>query len=1119
MRLSDTGRSAHPSIRANTLRHYPLDEAGLGSALDHARGATAAVVGASAGPFSVESPTGTGRRFSDTVAAGLTEGSTDAELQAAALGDWTASVLIRLTASPSGTDYAWTISGDGSSELAANNYLASLRILTDRRMGVLWEHSAGTDVASETTTYKLPLYKWTLVTVVKSATTGPGPGGTCTVTWYVNGYEVETTPGVVNASDGSSAVLRLGNNLATVPDRFPQADIDCFQFHQGVLDVDSIREDVRRLYLLPFHARTDAKVLTEDSTGVMRDLTNHNGLDWVDSVETVDEIDQACSTATIRLLREQGSRSLAGFRTDTINNLTDAQDVSSFAQLITEGRDVEVFTARLPLGLVATARDWVSAFKGAIDDIEEASGEAVVLNCRDQGGRLVDTYIEETITYGAPDPGSAVEGEMQFILDDNDNVLGPTSTVARTGSYAPLTLYTPTSPSWAVLEWKQRREGVLAALRTLAGQIGWECRYRWDPNPSAPQWRLTFYDPDRDRLDADVLFKADDILEVTQFARSILGIRNVVRVVYPSSETAAPAVPALPAGYTGRSGWNDLDGEGARMTAYVEVQSDDSITLYGQRLFMEIAESSSSQIDSMAEAFRMAYGALRDLEVAQLDKGITLPCMPEMELNDFVLFAPNAQLFSGTQRLAVKRLTHTIGDTCTTQVQLRGKPSVGWKRWLRLETRAGNGRPGVVSPDDANADLAQGDLLKVVRNILDRTSYLKGGKFLQVRNGSFQGFANGKQHPPDAWAMRAGTWITDAEADTTDNNSGNIAVRLKTVTAQLETDLIPCQADHNTPYSVQLTWKRGAVSTYYPRVDVEFYDVNKVLLAGTLTLEPAGFRPCFETVPNTSGVWFTSRADGVRPPSAGTARFIRLVVRGSLTGVFTPLWIDDVALYRTARELKSYYDTNVMGSLTPVDQWFPVRWVTQPYPLTVLEHSVTHSNDWGNNHFQSGTGATALGLATVPLTGETVLDNSGASVSNAGWGFYAREDGLYHIQATVIAVSPSNAVGQYMPVRIVKNATYNAVANQWYNTGGLVLFQGNAQQLEPKGVFGNAALNASAFLRATIMNMQTTVNLKKGERITVEWYRHNFGGISIPIPFPSLLSDATKIQIKHEQVQ
>jgi hypothetical protein len=1003
-------------------------------------------------------------------------------LQAAALGDWTASVLIRLTASPTGTDYAWTISGDGSSELAANNYLASLRILTDRRMGVLWEHSAGTDVASETTTYKLPLYKWTLVTVVKSATTGPGPGGTCTVTWYINGYEVETTPGVVNASDGSSAVLRLGNNLATVPDRFPQADIDCFQFHAGVMDVDSIREDVRRLYLLPFHARTDAKVVTEDSTGVMRDLTNHNGLDWVDSVETVDEIDQACSTATIRLLREQGARSLAGFRTDTINNLTDATDVSSFAQLITEGRDIEVFTARLPLGLVATARDWVSAFKGAIDDIEEASGEAVVLNCRDQGGRLVDTYIEETITYGAPDPGSAVEGEMQFILDDNDSDTGNNSVaglVSRTGSYAPLTLYTPTSPSWAVLEWKQRREGVLAALRTLAGQIGWECRYRWDPNPSAPQWRLTFYDPDRDRLDADVLFRPDDILEVTQFARSILGIRNVVRVVYPSSETAATTEAALrsalniPVSYTIRMGWNDLDGEGARMTAYVEIQSDDSIALYDQRLFMEMAENSSSQIDSAFEAGKMAFGSLRDLEVAQLDKGITLPCMPEMELNDFVLFAPNAQLFSGVQRLAVKRLTHTIGDTATTQVQLRGKPSVGWKRWLRLETRAGNGRPGVVSPDDANADLAQGDLLKVVRNILDRTSYLKGGKFLQVRNPSFDAYASGKQHFPDAWsttpapqAFHGGAWLTDFES-ATDSITASLSLRLKDVNPSAQkaivSDFIPINGARSVSgnryraFTFEATWKSTATSGAGGNgleARFEFYDRDKVYIASESS--------SFASSAAAGTEWIFSKDEDVRVPAGGNAAaFVRIAMHMQ-RNIASDVLVDAVAFYQSALKLK-----------------------LESSGRQAIAAPVAGYNRWQNIRLDDTTFMVNIGGANRP----TPVWAGG--VDGTGYGFLCNEAGRYRI--TCHCAADSNNGGRYISMRFRKNATYRATTGHLKVTAGTEsgtpLGQGTIGETIPKNDAGYnlGTVQANiAFVTATVV-----VELSEGDIVTPEVWSAN----------------------------
>jgi hypothetical protein len=838
--------------RPTTLRHWLLDDPVLGSTYDVITGRAAAVFGTGS-PWVVPACAGVARRFTTAIGGGLRESSADLVSRGALEGNWTATVVVRLTAPPAGTVCLLAFAGP-QTDVATdpNNYLLAFRVDAARKPVLLWEYGGGTNVQIDAATYALPVGKWVALTWRKSGATGPGDtGGTAVVELLANGVRVPVTTGggpvspsvtVTNCSHGSAGVWRLGHEETSggAATAFPPADLACATVAAEVLSNDTLLEDVRRLHLLPFHPRVDLRVDVANPSGVAVDLCHHEGLDWVDEVTIDDEQDQPCMTARVSLLREQAALGLAGLRTDTKVNLTNVLDPTSYAPLILEGRTVEVFGARVPVGLRASGADWVSVFRGTVDEVEEA-GDSVVLSCRDDGGKLVDTFVEEVVTYGAPIPGVAVEGEMQWILNDNDNDPGNNSVaglVLRTGAYAPLTLYTPTSPGWSVLEWKQRREAVLPALRTLAGQIGWECRYRWDA--STASWRLTFYDPERGREDADVLLQPDDVLDVGQFQRSLLGARNVVRVIYPSSETSTPALDATrlaklaAAGYVIRSDWNNLDGQDNRVTAWVELESPASIAAYGRRLFMEIAEDASSQVSTLLEAFDMAFGALSDLEEAPLGQSVTLPLLFEREVNDVVLFAPNLQLHTAQQRLAVRSISHTFGERCTSTVTLRGRPAVGWKRWLRLETRAGNARPGVQKPADANADQSQGSLLQAMRNLLDRSNAFRGGKFLALRNGDFQSFSNGLRNPPDGWLPRSSVWLTDLVSDT-GAQSGNKAIRFLTAGAQLESDPVVIDGSHHTPYSVQVTWQRTSLTApdvpRDVRIDVEFLSASKALLS------------------------------------------------------------------------------------------------------------------------------------------------------------------------------------------------------------------------------------------------------------------------------------------------
>jgi hypothetical protein len=129
---------------------------------------------------------------------------------------------------------------------------------------------------------------------------------------------------------------------------------------------------------------------------------------------------------------------------------------------------------------------------------------------------------------------------------------------------------------------------------------------------------------------------------------------------------------------------------GADVERTVEVADYASVALYGRR-FAQFADS-AKMIHSPAGAYDLAGRILADLAEPWLEKSVTMPHHPFIEVADLVRFGANDVTTTSAQDLAVVRVRHTIsGDKSTTTLACRGKPSVGRARWLRRETRV---KPG-----------------------------------------------------------------------------------------------------------------------------------------------------------------------------------------------------------------------------------------------------------------------------------------------------------------------------------------------------------------------------------------------------------------------------------------
>ena len=390
------------------------------------------------------------------------------------------------------------------------------------------------------------------------------------------------------------------------------------------------------------HYRVSLRVWVEDHGGTLRNLSALNGRDWVDEVQWDEDIDQPVSQVTVRLWREVQNESLAPYRqTSSIN-----QTGGTYTPLLEAGREIVVEVATTAVGAEPVTADWEVAFHGEIDEVDwGGSASRVTLTARDLGGSLMDRFIETEKTYGTT-AGVAVETVMQQILNDNLGV-------------GVVTLLTPTSPQWNIQGFTQEKESLLEALRKLAGQIGWDVRYRW--HEASLAFRLTFFDPGRDNPPVDWTFGPSRYLDVSTLRTSRAAVRNVVRVVYTDS----------------------ADGK----RKHVEVRDDPSISRFGRR-FMELEEDASSLIDTAGEAQRLANSVLTDLRDPKAEQEIELHFFWPAEVGDFYAFSPNGVHYDSEQRWATVGVRHQLSrEQQRTTIRVRGSVAGSYRDWLRREVR------------------------------------------------------------------------------------------------------------------------------------------------------------------------------------------------------------------------------------------------------------------------------------------------------------------------------------------------------------------------------------------------------------------------------------------------
>lgn len=467
------------------------------------------------------------------------------------------------------------------------------------------------------------------------------------------------------------------------------------------------------------------KVEIKDFTSAWRDMSSYPGFDSVLNANWQETLDNGVTSATVSFMRELDGLSLAPLVSSGPN--TGFNPAASNNPLIAVNAEIRISVAAFAGDNTPASGDYDLVFQGRIDSFDVAD-YAVTVQCRDTAGQLTDTFIEKERVYagaavsGVPvgvrifEPGDAYEiGDYVMPTEANRNISGsprffevifpgnagtsepvwslsgptisgsvefgyvgvltPTTgypvqsvmqAILNENGLSGITLYTPISPSWNILIYKQDRTSVFDALRTLATQIGWDLRMKWDNGTSA--FRLTFYDPNRAKTTPDYTFDSDDYEQLSEVSLDKQDIRNVIQVIYSDRSTLAPL--------------------GQSRRKVLQVADFTSIAKYG-RLFMEIQEEESSNIDSASEATALANAALSDLKEPTISHTVDLAFgFYWAQLNDLYRFKANGRHYSSDQDLACVGISHELSDgIMRTSLQCRGKPTAGVAVWSNAAVR------------------------------------------------------------------------------------------------------------------------------------------------------------------------------------------------------------------------------------------------------------------------------------------------------------------------------------------------------------------------------------------------------------------------------------------------
>ncbi len=652
--------------------------------------------------------------------------------------------------------------------------------------------------------------------------------------------------------------------------------------------------DAQALALSLADRSTHVRVKIDRGSSDWIDLSQFCGYDWIHSVDYGGSEDNPVQVATVKLFKKAYDLNLAP--------LLDGSKLNQVAAVVDIGNSLIVEIAVLGMDQQPVEADWVEVHRGEIDDINWSSSP-ITIKSRDQGGTVVDTFMESSEVYGAA-TGRAMEDVLQDIL--TEHMPSAVTLYSENGSGG--TPFNPSdSPGFNILQYQQDQEGVMSALRRICQLIGADVGYKWHANTSA--FQLVFQQPGRAisaqgtlNLSSTLPLNNETfVVNATTFTAKTSGAGtdefnigadqretadNIVAMYNAGSEknnswahrdssddvvftwtpgvagdsiTFTEAMTGTTADGGGTLGGTTAGSDGTTAAVYtfgpdrylkvtnlaierqdirnvVHVMFQDSnkdvqevvltdnasIVKYGRR-YMKITEAAGSQIDTYDEALTFAGAALADLREPDLKQSVSVPFFWPAEVGDNYTFEANGEDYDTDQTLSLIDFKHTITQQkATTTLTVRGKPSGGRKRWLKIQ-----GYPGIapvtterIGPYHENRVSQSFDQL--------------------LRNADLNIFTRGRNLPPDNWnVVSPDSWGSSGQVYwTAGAASGDYAVTIDVTSGNqdvvFQSDFMPIATDDLLRAAMLA---QGDVSESSTDVDlcVRWYDLNKIYLSQSET--------------------------------------------------------------------------------------------------------------------------------------------------------------------------------------------------------------------------------------------------------------------------------------------
>lgn len=447
-----------------------------------------------------------------------------------------------------------------------------------------------------------------------------------------------------------------------------------------------------------------------------RDMDSFPGYSSVYSAKWETGLDAPITTATVEFIRDLDGLSLNPLVDNAINrNFNPANSVS---QLVDLNRLLRISIAVFPADRTPASQDYMLVFSGRIWQVNP-SRHVLSVSCRDLGGDLADYYAQVERVYcmaevsGSPVSVRIFEKNTAYSLNEyvvptearrgffykvtqagttsaepnwpgsgtvaSGNVvftfMGATSAtnaysvqsimrnILDDNGFSSVSLLTPVSPGWNITAFKAERKTIWEMLYSLAQQIGWDIRYKWDAASS--DFKLTFSQPDRTKYLSDYVFEPDDYENIEGLTLDKSNIRNSIAIVYQDA--------------------SDRDPGGSPKRKRIQVKDAASIAKYGE-LYFEMQEDPAQNIDSTSEATAMVNAALADLKEPSVTHETTLLyAFPWAEIGDLYTWKANGKHYSSDQYLAVVNIYHVAsqGDI-KTSIQCRGAVAGYFNRWKNI---------------------------------------------------------------------------------------------------------------------------------------------------------------------------------------------------------------------------------------------------------------------------------------------------------------------------------------------------------------------------------------------------------------------------------------------------